>query len=142
MITTWLICDYFLITTTQVRGDIPPELASCSLLRELNLSKNKITGEIPAALGQCAKLQRLDLMRNQLKGDIPDDLGLCVDMVELGLGINQLTGEVPLAFRSFVKLKRLNLLSIPKLSVTKKVKRAIRVVAPTAKCDWPRLTEG
>jgi hypothetical protein len=81
------------------------------------------------------------MTRNQFKGEIPDELGQCVEMMELGLGINQFTGEVPGAFGAFTKLRRLNMMSLPKLSVSKKVKRAIRVAAPTAKCDWPRLKE-
>ena len=78
----------------------------------------------------------------QFKGELPEALGKCVEMEELVVGINQFTGEVPMGFGNMKKLKRLNLLSIPKLTVTKKVKRAIRIAAPTAKCDWPRLQSG
>jgi len=128
-----------LLDQNRMMGEVPTEIGNFTKLKELNLSKNKFTGELPLTLGNCVKLQKLELLHNLFKGEIPDTLGKCIEMEELGLGINQLTGEVPMSFGNFKKLRRLNLLSIPKLTVTKKVKRAIRIAAPTAKCDWPRL---
>ena len=59
------------LTSNQLKGEIPPELASLTNLKVLALGGNELTGKIPAGLGSLAKLEWLYLSENQLTGPIP-----------------------------------------------------------------------
>ena len=90
-------------------GEIPPELASLSYLRVLDLSRNRLTGKIPPELGQLSQLQLLDLGENQLTGEIPPELGRLSQLQRLELAENRLTGEIPPELGSLASLSRLQL---------------------------------
>lgn len=46
---------------------LPPELAGCDAIEELDASSNQLTG-IPTELGQCQKLKALVLDSNKITG--------------------------------------------------------------------------
>ena len=54
-----------------LRGELPPELASLKGLRILNLAENDLSGDIPAELGSLRGLWTLYLGGNQFTGCIP-----------------------------------------------------------------------
>ena len=62
------------LTFNQLSGEMSPELAKLSNLRELWLDQNQLTGEIPSELGNLSNLQRIYLHNNQLTGEIPTAL--------------------------------------------------------------------
>ena len=97
------------LTSNQLKGEIPPELASLTNLTILSLWGNELTGEIPVELGSLAKLERLSLSENQLTGPIPPELGSLTNLTILSLWGNELTGEIPVELGSLAKLERLSL---------------------------------
>jgi len=60
------------LDSSDLAGNIPPELGNLSELTELKLSENSLKGSIPAALGNLSKLQLLQLDNNLLTGAIPN----------------------------------------------------------------------
>ena len=121
------------LTSNQLKGGIPPELADLTSLKLLGLVgngltgpiptwlggltnlealylwENELTGTIPAQLGSLTKLQLLTLSDNQLTGEIPPDLGNLSNLQELYLWGNGLTGTIPSELGSLSKLQRLSL---------------------------------
>nr|NP_001312919.1 receptor protein kinase CLAVATA1-like precursor [Nicotiana tabacum]AFY06667.1 receptor protein kinase CLAVATA1 [Nicotiana tabacum] len=89
-------------------GGIPPEFASISTLKLLDLANCNLDGEIPPSLGNLKKLHSLFLHANRLTGSIPSELSGLESLMSLDLSINQLTGEIP---ESFVKLQNLTLIN-------------------------------
>ncbi|MEN8218677.1 MAG: leucine-rich repeat domain-containing protein [Pseudomonadota bacterium] len=79
----------------QLTGSIPTELANLSNLGDLNLSYNQLTGSIPIELGNLTNLESLSLGDNQLSGSIPSELGNLTNLESLSLGDNQLSGSIP-----------------------------------------------
>ena len=121
------------LTSNQLKGEIPPELANLTNLEvlalggneltgpiptwlggltnleELHLWENELTGTIPAELSSLTKLQGLDLSANHLTGGIPPQLGNLSNLQELYLWGNGLAGTIPSELGSLTKLQRLSL---------------------------------
>ena len=93
----------------ELTGPIPTWLSSLTNLEELYLWENELTGTIPAELGSLTKLQGLALSDNQLTGGIPPQLGNLSNLQELYLWGNGLTGTIPSELGSLSKLERLSL---------------------------------
>ena len=97
------------LTSNQLKGELPPELANLANLEVLSLGGNQLTGGIPTELGSLANLQELYLWGNQLTGEIPTELGRLDKLEELFLSYNQLTGTVPAWLGSLANLQELYL---------------------------------
>ena len=97
------------LTSNQLKGEIPPELANLTNLRLLALGGNELTGPIPTWLGSLTNLEELYLWENELTGTIPAELGSLVNLKELWLSKNQLTGEIPVELGSLSNLELLSL---------------------------------
>ena len=83
------------LTSNQLKGEIPPELANLTNLSSLTLGGNELTGPIPTWLGGLTNLEELYLWDNQLSGTIPAELGNLTNLKSLRLWGNQLSGRVP-----------------------------------------------
>lgn len=90
---------------------LPPSLANCHHLRELDMSGNKIlSGRVPEFLGGFRALRRLGLAGNNFTEEIPDELSLlCGTLVQLDLSSNQLVGGLPASFSGCRSLEVLDL---------------------------------
>ena len=97
------------LTSNQLKGEIPPELASLTNLKVLALGGNELTGKIPAGLGSLANLEGVYLWGNELTGTIPAELGSLANLVQLQLSENQLTGPIPDELGSLTNLTILSL---------------------------------
>ena len=97
------------LTSNQLKGEIPPELANLTNLKVLALGGNELTGPIPTWLGGLTNLEELRLWENELTGTIPAELGSLVNLKELQLADNQLTGEIPVELGSLSNLELLYL---------------------------------
>ena len=97
------------LTSNQLKGELPPELANLANLEVLSLGGNQLTGGIPTELGSLANLQELYLWGNKLTGEIPTELGRLDKLEELFLSYNQLTGTVPAWLGSLANLQELYL---------------------------------
>ena len=95
------------LTSNQLKGEIPPELANLTNLKVLALGGNELTGEIPAELGSLSNLELLSLSANRLTGEIPTELGSLTNLGKLYLWENELTGAIPAELGSLVNLKEL-----------------------------------
>ncbi|CAL9002470.1 unnamed protein product [Prunus brigantina] len=117
---TMLALDFNDLTGTVPDGigklqNIPPSLANCQSLLELNLSYNNITGTctnstIPRELVEVSSLSiSLDISQNYLTGLLPHEVGDLVNLVELDVSGNKLSGEIPTTLGSCIMLMRLYL---------------------------------
>ncbi|QHO14368.1 hypothetical protein HN873_053584 [Arachis hypogaea] len=83
------------LSSNQLSGQIPTELAELFGLVSLNLSRNSFTGTIPSMIGRLTSLEFLDLSRNQLSGSIPSSLTQIYRLTMLDLSHNHLAGVIP-----------------------------------------------
>lgn len=78
-----------------IMGVLPADLASCSKLKVLNVTRNKMNGSLPD-LSKLIDLEVLDLSGNQFSGRFPTWVGNLTNLVALGLGHNSYEqGEIP-----------------------------------------------
>ena len=64
---------------------------------ELDLTSSNLSGEIPSEIAQLVNLIKLDLKNNSLSGIIPSSLSNLQNLIELNLYDNQLTGQIDAA---------------------------------------------
>lgn len=84
-----------ILSTSSLRGEIPPWLGNMTSLTDLELSGNYLVGTIPATLGRLPNLRLLELYYNNLKGEIPEELGNLTTLTDIDLSENHLTGQIP-----------------------------------------------
>ncbi len=84
-----------LLSSNNLTGALPPELARLTRLNVLSLRFNQLSGPIPPELGRLTGLIGLNLFGNQLSGPIPPELGQLTNLELLHLDENQLTGPIP-----------------------------------------------
>ncbi|KAF9624047.1 hypothetical protein IFM89_007745 [Coptis chinensis] len=83
------------LSSNNMAGQIPMELASLSGLNAVNLSKNQLTGCIPEKIGNLKSLEALDFSENQLSGTIPQSISDLSFMSNINLSYNNLSGQIP-----------------------------------------------
>ncbi len=98
------------LSSNQLIGTVPVELADLTTLRSLDLGGNQLNGSIPTELGSLTNLNFLLLRNNQLSGDIPLSFINLVNLYDGGMGLdlsyNQLNvSDVPQALAEFLTLK-------------------------------------
>ena len=79
-----------ILSSNNLSGIVPPDLARLDALEHLRLDDNLLTGEIPAELGGLVSLRSLMLNDNQLTGEVPAALVSLVNLWQLQLASNQL----------------------------------------------------
>ena len=92
------------LTSNQLNGSLPPELANLTNLRYLYLRSNQLSGSIPIELGNLTSLESLSLYSNQLSGSIPPELGNLAALQHLFLDDNQLSGSIPVDLMNLTAL--------------------------------------
>ncbi|XP_020570697.1 receptor-like protein kinase HSL1 [Phalaenopsis equestris] len=98
-----------ILSTTCMRGEIPPWIANMTWLTDLELSGNLLVGRIPASIGRMEHLRLLELYYNLLEGEIPMELGNLTELVDIDLSVNRLTGRIP---ESLCRLPELGVLQL------------------------------
>ncbi|KAA8529791.1 hypothetical protein F0562_034352 [Nyssa sinensis] len=83
------------LSSNNLSGEVPQELAGLSRLGTLNLSINHLTGKIPESIGSLRRLETLDLSRNQFSGPIPQNMASLTALNYLNLSYNNLSGRIP-----------------------------------------------
>ncbi|KAM7481659.1 hypothetical protein LguiB_006242 [Lonicera macranthoides] len=83
------------LSSNNLAGEIPQELASLAGLVSLNLSRNNLKGNIIQAIGQMEMLEVLDLSKNQLSGEIPTGLASLNFLSVLDFSNNNFSGKIP-----------------------------------------------
>lgn len=83
------------LTSNNLTGPLPADIAALTELNTLNLFDNNLSGSIPAALGSMPALITLDLGLNLLEGPIPYPLTAATGPFFLYLDGNQLSGAPP-----------------------------------------------
>jgi Leucine-rich repeat (LRR) protein len=77
----------------QLEGVIPPSLARCISLVEVDLGNNQLTS-IPDDFGCNSSLELLSVAHNQLEGNLPKGLGVNSSMAGLDMNDNRFTGDI------------------------------------------------
>ncbi|KAJ3674443.1 hypothetical protein LUZ60_005059 [Juncus effusus] len=98
-----------ILSTSSLRGGIPPWIGNMTSLTDLELSGNHLTGNIPATLGQLSNLKMLELYYNNLTGEIPEELGNLTQLTDIDMSENHLTGQIPLSLCSIPSLQVLQI---------------------------------
>ncbi|KAK3140322.1 hypothetical protein QOZ80_5AG0399350 [Eleusine coracana subsp. coracana] len=98
-----------ILSTTSMRGGVPPWLGNMTSLTDLELSGNALTGGIPPSLGNLHNLQLLELYYNKLDGPIPEALGNLTRLTDIDLSENALTGGIPFSLCALPDLRVLQL---------------------------------
>ncbi|KAJ0620145.1 putative non-specific serine/threonine protein kinase [Helianthus annuus] len=83
------------LSSNNLTGSIPCELADLHGLIALNLSMNALRGEIPPKIGLMKNLLQLDLSRNNLSGQIPTSMSQMTSIDYLDVSYNNLSGRIP-----------------------------------------------
>ncbi|XP_048446298.1 LRR receptor-like serine/threonine-protein kinase EFR isoform X2 [Pyrus x bretschneideri] len=86
---------YFDLMRSNIRGNIPVDIANFSSLIEINLGNNQLSGAIPTSIQRLQNLQALYLNDNELQGHVPYELCQLNNLVELLLAGNRLSGSIP-----------------------------------------------
>ena len=86
--------------------ELPPEIGSLILLRDLDLSSNRLQ-KIDPAISTCIRLRRLSLSNNELVG-VPSELNACAMLEEINLTHNCLE-EIPETLAKLPALSELRL---------------------------------
>ncbi|KAB2595749.1 receptor-like protein 12 [Pyrus ussuriensis x Pyrus communis] len=87
------------LSSNQLTGEIPNEIADLVGLVSLNLSRNNLTGQITPKIGKLQSLDSLDLSNNQIHGTIPTSLFQISGLGKLDLSNNNLFGRIPMGTR-------------------------------------------
>ncbi|KAI8021572.1 Receptor-like protein EIX2 [Camellia lanceoleosa] len=83
------------LSSNNLSGEIPEEIANLSDLGTLNLSRNQLTGKIPKKIGELRWLETLDLSSNHLSGSIPSTMSSLTSLNHLNLSYNNFSGSIP-----------------------------------------------
>ncbi|KAL8255481.1 hypothetical protein R6Q59_030548 [Mikania micrantha] len=83
------------LSSNNLIGKIPYQIANLYQLVTLNLSNNALVGKIPGKIGQMKKLQILDLSRNKITGAIPSSMSQMTLLNYLDVSYNNLSGRIP-----------------------------------------------
>ncbi len=89
-----------ILSSKDLTGTIPPDLARLGTLEHLRLDDNQLTGQLPAELGNLRRLRTLLLNKNLLAGEVPASWGNLDYLWQLQLANNQLTGCIPSVLRN------------------------------------------
>ncbi|CAH9129479.1 unnamed protein product [Cuscuta epithymum] len=97
----------FVLTGSNVSGEIPVEFRDLLNLEQVALSGNKLTGKVdfPAL----KKLRILDLSQNEFSGAVPVNFGNFSQLLKLDLSHNRFSGEIPESLRALKELEFLDL---------------------------------
>jgi len=99
------------LSHNNLKGTIPKEIGTLSMLEELKLKNNFITGSIPRDIGSISMLEFVDLSINKLDGTIPSSITNLRNLNILKLDVNNLTGSLPSDISSLSNLKTLDVSS-------------------------------
>ncbi|KAL2470540.1 ROP-interactive CRIB motif-containing protein 7 [Abeliophyllum distichum] len=100
----------FVLTGSNVSGEIPRGFAELVNLEQLSISRNKFEGEIPTNFFQkLKKLKILDLSENGFRGNIPESIGNLTALMKIDMSFNGFSGEIPENFKGLKGLEFLDL---------------------------------
>ncbi|KAH0652380.1 hypothetical protein KY289_030058 [Solanum tuberosum] len=83
------------LSSNELVGGIPKEIAEMRRLQSLNLSRNDLHGSVIEGIGQMNMLESLDLSRNKLSGVILQGFANLTFLSVLDLSNNHLSGRIP-----------------------------------------------
>ncbi|XVF42275.1 hypothetical protein PTKIN_Ptkin01aG0347800 [Pterospermum kingtungense] len=92
-----------------MKGRIDEYSTTLSLVTTMDISSNNLIGVIPKELATLAGLQSLNLSRNSLSGKIPDHIGNMTMLESLDFSFNHLHGSIPVSFSNLNFLSHLNI---------------------------------
>ena len=95
------------LSTNNLTGSFPAEVANLTMLHTLKLNGNKLSGALPAGIGSLIRLQYLELQYNTLSGSLPSSLGNLSDLRIINLMFNRFLGTVPDTYRGWQKIDRI-----------------------------------
>ncbi|MEM7534444.1 MAG: leucine-rich repeat domain-containing protein [Chloroflexota bacterium] len=98
------------LSSNELLGIIPPEIANLPSLTHLDLSNNQIVGSIPPEIGNLTNLQVLYLFNNSsLGGILPPEMGSLGALRTLYLDNTRIAGTIPTTVGNLSNLEYLNI---------------------------------
>ena len=97
------------LTNEPLITQIPPEFASLTNLRYLNLAENGINSPFPSVISSLSSLNSVRLSGNHFIGGLPKELTGLPNLEELNLQACSFIGSIPPEYGNFPKLKYLYL---------------------------------
>ena len=96
-------------TRTNAIGTVSPVLPrrqkmACDLLKEIYLTSNNLRGLVPADLALLSTLHHLDMDEGALSGTLPTTFGLMTDLDYLDFSSHRVSGTIPTECGALTKL--------------------------------------
>ncbi|CAN7130267.1 unnamed protein product [Brassica rapa subsp. narinosa] len=97
------------LSHNKLSGEVFPESANFTKIRELSMDNNLFSGKIGQGLRSLSSLSLLDISNNNLTGVIPSWIGELPFLYALLLSNNSLEGEIPISLFNMSNLRLLDL---------------------------------
>ncbi|CAF2064743.1 unnamed protein product [Brassica napus] len=97
------------LSNNKLSGEVFPESANFTKIRELSMDNNLFSGKIGQGLQSLSSLSLLDISNNNLTGVIPSWIGKLPFLYALLLSNNSLEGEIPISLFNMSNLRLLDL---------------------------------
>nr|GMD69061.1 piriformospora indica-insensitive protein 2 [Ipomoea batatas] len=99
----------FVLTGTNVSGEMPVGFGGLYNVEQVTLSRNKLSGYVRTNFQALNRLRVLDLSQNQFSGAVPVSIGNLTQLLKLDLSFNQFSGRIPETLRFLNSLEFLDL---------------------------------
>ena len=88
-------CNDVSLSTNQLSGQLPEDIADNLSVQQLHFSNNNYTGTLPAKVFKLPYLNSFTAGSNHLTGTIPEGCGFLLKYNQLGLSGNDFSGDLP-----------------------------------------------
>ncbi len=88
-------CNDVSLSTNQLSGQLPEDIADNLSVQQLHFSNNNYTGTLPAKVFKLPYLNSFSAGSNKLTGTIPEGCGFLLKYNQLGLSGNDFSGDLP-----------------------------------------------
>ena len=88
-------CNDVSLSTNQLSGQLPEDIADNLSVQQLHFSNNNYTGTLPAKVFKLPYLNSFSAGSNELTGTIPEGCGFLLKYNQLGLSGNDFSGDLP-----------------------------------------------
>ncbi|KAH6792697.1 hypothetical protein C2S52_003174 [Perilla frutescens var. hirtella] len=93
-----------------LRGQLPPDsIGNLTELRVLSLRNNALSGQLPSDLAACTLLEEIHLQGNTFSGEIPESFFTLTNLLRVNFAGNNFSGDLSPEFNKLIELRTLYL---------------------------------